>query len=68
MKHQNTNERAALITGTSYFDINHNQFLNPLSKYELEVEYNDDKVLDATRNNWSWLLMFQKMHIKTSEK
>lgn len=50
---QNANERAALITGTSYFDINYNQFLNPLSKYELEVEYNDDKVLDATRNNWS---------------
>lgn len=49
----NMNRRSGLIVGSSVYDINYNLFINPQMAYDLEVEYNDDNVLDATQNYWS---------------
>lgn len=48
----NENRRSVLILGSPLFSVNNNIFNNKRSTYYIEAEYNDNRVLNATRNYW----------------
>lgn len=49
---ENENRRSVLVLGSPVFQVNYNEFDNRRSTYNLEAEYNDAKLMDATNNYW----------------
>ena len=45
----NENRKATLVAGSPLLNVRFNQFVDPQARFELEVDYNDDRVLDAAQ-------------------
>lgn len=48
----NENRRSVLILGSPLFIVTDNVFNNKRATYYIEAEYNDNRILNATRNYW----------------